>query len=141
MAVPAAIDAAVDDDGGAGGGAGGGGAGAGGGGAGGGGGGAGAGGGGAAAGAGAAAQGDKSLPDASPQARVALLVLLVLAVVVAIVMNSIGLANKAWSPPKGDFNFALFAGFYAGAQIIERLMELVAPLLPAWPQPGATGEV
>jgi hypothetical protein len=40
---------------------------------------------------------------------------------------------------KGDFNFSIFAAFYAAAQIIERAMELVTPLLPV-DVSGATGD-
>jgi hypothetical protein len=74
--------------------------------------------------------GDKSLPDASSKARLALALPLVLAVVVAVAMNVAGWTNDPFTPPEGDFNFALFAGFYVGAQVIERLMELVAPVRP-----------
>jgi hypothetical protein len=84
---------------------------------------------------------DRSLPDPSIQARRALAGLLALAVAVAIIMNAAGWTSRAFKPPAGDFNFALFAGFYAGAQIIERLIELVAPLLPAWPPSDAAGDV
>jgi hypothetical protein len=81
---------------------------------------------------GAAESGDKSLPDPSAWARGWLLAGIVLAIGAAILMNSVfGWTAKAWAPPKGDFNFSVFAAFYAAAQIIERGMELVAPLLPA----------
>ena len=82
---------------------------------------------------------DQSLPDPSQTARSVLLVLLIVAVIVAVVMNAAHLTAKPFVPPKTDIGFALLAGFYAGAQIIERLMELIAPLLPAWPPSGSTG--
>ena len=81
----------------------------------------------------AAESGDKSLPDPSTGARLWLSGGIVLAVGAAILMNSVfHWTTKEWVPPKGDFNFAIFAAFYAAAQIIERAMELVAPLLPAY---------
>lgn len=85
--------------------------------------------------------GDKSLPDPSPEALKVLAGLLAVAVGAAVLINLLGWTNKPWSPPEGDFNFALFAAFYAGAQIIERLMELVAPLLPVFPPGDAEGDV
>jgi hypothetical protein len=84
---------------------------------------------------------DESLPDPSVNARNALAGLLGVAILVAVVMHGMGVSNDAWSPPEGDFNFALFAAFYAGAQIIERLMEYVAPFLPAWPAADSEGAV
>jgi hypothetical protein len=75
--------------------------------------------------------GDKGLPDPSASARLWLLGGILLAIAAAVLMNSVfDWTRKAWEPPKGDFNFAIFAAFYATAQIIERAMELVAPLLP-----------
>jgi hypothetical protein len=85
--------------------------------------------------------GDKCLPDPSVKARNWFAVLVVVAIIVGILMNVLGLTNVAFTPPKGDFNFALFAGFYAGAQIIERAMEFVVPLLPAWPPKDAQGHL
>jgi len=80
-----------------------------------------------------AESGDKSLPDPSSGARLWLFGGVVLAIGAAILMNSVlDWTSKEWVPPNGDFNFALFAAFYAAAQIIERGMELVAPLLPAY---------
>jgi hypothetical protein len=78
----------------------------------------------------AAQPGDTSLPDPSNAARAWLFFGVIIAIAAAIVMNLAGLTAKDFTPPKGDFNFAVFAGFYAAAQIIERLMELVTPLLP-----------
>jgi hypothetical protein len=82
---------------------------------------------------------DTTLPDPSPLARTLLFVGLVLAAGLAVVMNAAGWTANAFSPQKGDVNFSIFAGFYAGAQIIERLMELVAPVLPVDLR-GVTGD-
>jgi len=78
----------------------------------------------------AADNADQSLPDPSSGARIALAVLVLLALGAAFAMKEIGWTGTPFSPPRGDFNFALFAGFYAAAQIIERLMEIVVPWLP-----------
>jgi hypothetical protein len=81
----------------------------------------------------AAESGDKSLPDPSTGARWWLFGGIVVAVGAAVLMNSaLHWTNTQWGPPEGDFNFSIFAAFYAAAQIIERGMELVAPLLPAY---------
>lgn len=76
------------------------------------------------------ANADQSLPDPTKHALGWLGALLALAAIVAIGLNAAGLTGAPFDPPRGDFNFALFAGFYAAAQIIERLMELVVPFLP-----------
>jgi len=68
-------------------------------------------------------------------------VALLLAIAVAMVLNALHLTTRAFVPPPGDVNFVLLAAFYAAAQIIERTMELVAPLLPAWPEKDSTGNV
>src|SRR6478672_7971130 len=78
-----------------------------------------------------AAGGDASLPDATRLAKLALLALLLLAFGLAILANAAGWSAHPFTPSAdGTANFALFAGFYVAAQAIERLMELVAPLLP-----------
>jgi hypothetical protein len=86
------------------------------------------------------ANSDTSLPDPTGKARFALLLLTVIAFVLAVVMNAAGWTGKAFSPAAtSTANFALFAGFYAAAQVIERLMQLISPLVPFWnPAPGAT---
>lgn len=77
---------------------------------------------------------DKSLPDPTYAAKVTLGVLLGCAVVLSILLNAFGLTSRAFVPAKeGVANFALFAGFYVAAQVIERLLEVVSPLLPFWP--------
>ena len=82
----------------------------------------------------AADQGDKSLPDPTARAGFWAVVLLVVAVVVGIAVNELDLTAAPFNPAeKTEANFALFAGFYVGAQVIERLMEFVSPLLPRGP--------
>ena len=83
---------------------------------------------------------DQSLPDPSAKARTYLAATLLLAILVAVVLNALHLTTKVFVPPPGDVNFVLLAAFYAAAQIIERIMELVVPLLPAFP-PESTGNV
>lgn len=85
--------------------------------------------------------GDSSLPDATLAARIFLAACMVAAAVVAIVANAAGWATKAFEPSHVQAaNFALFAGFYVGAQVIERLMELFSPLLPFWALPKSVTE-
>jgi hypothetical protein len=79
---------------------------------------------------------DSSLPDATSTARWFLFGCIVLALVVAIVVNCADWATRPFDPSDaGEANFALFAGFYVAAQVIERLMELFSPLLPFWGLP------
>jgi hypothetical protein len=86
-------------------------------------------------------EGDTSLPDPTSTARLFLFVCIVVALVLAIVANSAGWATKAFNPAQDkEANFALFAGFYVGAQVIERLMELFSPLLPFWGLPAELAE-
>ena len=81
-------------------------------------------------------EGDGSLPDPTSIARIFLFACIVAALVVAIVANSAGWATKSFNPAQvEEANFALFAGFYVAAQVIERLMELFSPLLPFWKLP------
>jgi hypothetical protein len=78
-------------------------------------------------------QGDQSLPDATSGAKLVLVALLLLGVVLSIVANAAGWTAQPFDPAKAkSAEFGLFAGFYVAAQVIERLMELVAPFLP-WP--------
>lgn len=79
---------------------------------------------------------DVSLPDPTSFARVFLGVCVVLSFVIAFAASGQGWATESFKPAQaGAANFALFAGFYVGAQLIERLMELVSPLLPFWGLP------
>jgi hypothetical protein len=91
-------------------------------------------------------KGDTSLPDPTARARTVSLILSVLAVVAALLINALDLTAKAFEPAKiKDANFALFAGFYVAALLIERACELIAPHVPTWdppknapPAPGTT---
>jgi hypothetical protein len=80
-----------------------------------------------------AGEGDKSLPDPTSTAKWLLAGLLVAAVALAIVANAAKWTATPFRPAKDQAaEFALFAGFYVAAQVIERLMELVSSFLP-WP--------
>lgn len=86
-----------------------------------------------------AGEGDKSLPDPTSNAKLALAGLLAAAVVLAIVANAAKWTATPFRPAKEQTaEFALFAGFYVAAQVIERLMELVSSFLPwpGWKAPG-----
>jgi hypothetical protein len=77
--------------------------------------------------------GDKTLPDPTLLAKIVLVALFASALLVAIVMNALGWTAIPFDPSKNaTANFALFAGFYVAAQVLERLLQLVSPLLP-WP--------
>jgi hypothetical protein len=92
-----------------------------------------------AAGAGEAG-GDTSLPDPSPAAKKFLAAMLAVALVVTWVCSWRGWVRQPFVPSTdpGGLNFVLFAGFYIGAQVIERLMELLSPFLPFWGFDGVT---
>jgi hypothetical protein len=76
-------------------------------------------------------EGDKSLPDPSGRAGVWAAVLLLLAVGLGVLVNWQEWTAKPFDPAQNaKADFALFAGFYVGAQVIERLMEFIAPVLP-----------
>jgi hypothetical protein len=84
---------------------------------------------------------DNSLPDPTAKALQALGVLVVIAAVIAVVMNAAGLTGRPFTPPGGTVNFSIFAGLYAGAQILERAMEFIVPFLPvAVPATGTPAE-
>lgn len=75
--------------------------------------------------------GDKSLPDPTLRAGLVAFALFALAIVLAIALNAAELTADEFNPASArDANFALFAGFYVAAQVIERIMEFVAPVLP-----------
>lgn len=82
---------------------------------------------------------DTSLPDPTRFAKLALAGMLLAALIVALIWNGIGHAGAPFVPAQDEAaNFALFAGFYAAAQVIERLLELVSPFLPWWDIPDAS---
>ncbi|HKB51331.1 MAG TPA: hypothetical protein VKC63_07870 [Solirubrobacterales bacterium] len=82
---------------------------------------------------------DTSLPDPTSVAKWMLAGMLLLALAVALIWNHFGHAGAPFMPAKDETaNFALFAGFYAAAQVIERLLELVSPVLPFWEIPDPT---
>src|SRR5260221_12531755 len=82
---------------------------------------------------------DTSLPDPTSVAKWMLAGMLLLALAVALIWNHFGHAGAPFMPAKDETaNFALFAGFYAAAQVIERLLELVSPGLPFWESPDPT---
>jgi hypothetical protein len=97
----------------------------------------------AAGGAAAAAAGDaadSSLPDSTPASRWVLFGMGLVAVLIALLASWIHWHQKPFAPSLvAKANFGLFAGFYIGAQVIERLGEFVSPLLPPWDFPNATG--
>lgn len=81
---------------------------------------------------------DSSLPDPTKYARQVLLALIMAAAVVAVGMNAAGWTNNAFEPSASTTaNFGLFAGFYVAAQVLERLMQLVVPMLPPLPLPAS----
>lgn len=91
----------------------------------------------AAGGGGAGENADTSLPDPTRAAKITLAVMLVLAAAVAVALNELGWTTAAFAPSEAKVaDFALFAGFYVAAQVIERLLEVVSPLLPLWPPDG-----
>lgn len=82
---------------------------------------------------------DTSLPDPTSVAKWVLAGMLLLALAVALIWNRFGHAGAPFVPAEDEAaNFALFAGFYAAAQVIERLLELVSPVLPFWSIPDPT---
>ena len=79
---------------------------------------------------------DNSLPDPTHKATLWLAIFVLLAALLAIVLNEAGWTNQPFTPSAdAAATFALFAGFYVAAQVIERLMQLVSPFLPWWPPP------
>lgn len=75
---------------------------------------------------------DKSLPDPTALAGLAAVLMFGLAAALALALNDWAHATPKPFLPSSDktANFALLAGFYVAAQVIERLMEFVAPVLP-----------
>ena len=68
--------------------------------------------------------------EADPWATGLAIGLVLTAFVLAFVLA--GWVDWTRRPWKADADFALFAGFYAAAQIIERLLETFAHLIPPW---------
>jgi hypothetical protein len=80
---------------------------------------------------------DGGLPDPTHKATLWLATFIVLAAVLAIVLNESGWTNQPFTPSAdAAATFALFAGFYVAAQVIERLMQIISPFLPWWPPPS-----
>ena len=76
---------------------------------------------------------DTSLPDPTATARWALGISIVIAFALAVAMNAFGWTQTPFKPSAtATTDFALLAGFYVAAQVIERLMQLISPLLPWW---------
>jgi hypothetical protein len=76
-------------------------------------------------------QADNTLPDATAKAGRIAFQLFLVAIAIGIIFNSAGWTTHEFDPSKvAAANFALFAGFYVGAQVIERVLEFVAPTLP-----------
>lgn len=89
---------------------------------------------------GEAANADQTLPDPTHRAVTLLAVLVALSVIVAVVLNMAGWTASQFKPASSaTVDFALFAAFYVGAQVIERLMQFVSPLLPPWKTAGDEG--
>jgi hypothetical protein len=85
---------------------------------------------------------DTSLPDPTKYARWFLASMFALAAGLAIILNAADWTTKPFTPSgQGTADFALFAGFYVAAQLIERLLEFVSPLLPLtrWGPPTPPG--
>jgi len=82
--------------------------------------------------------GDNALPDPTRKATLWLAIFIVLAAMLAVLLNLFGWTNKPFSPSATTTaSFALFAGFYVAAQVIERLMQLISPFVPWWPPPSS----
>jgi hypothetical protein len=82
------------------------------------------------------AKSDSSLPDPTRAAKWVLFGMFLLAAAVAWIWNHCGNVGAPFKPATDEAaNFAFFAGFYAAAQVIERLIELVSPMLPLWNVP------
>ncbi len=75
---------------------------------------------------------DNSLPDPTPAAKVALGVLVVVAVLIAWLVAK----HKPFEPSSEHVaDFALFAAYYVVAQVIATAMTFLAPVLPFWGPP------
>jgi hypothetical protein len=81
---------------------------------------------------------DANLPDPSAKSKWWALRFLLVAVGLALFLDVTGWDNDpAFDPTKvKDADLAIFAGFFAAAAIIERLIELLGPFIPWWDYPG-----
>jgi hypothetical protein len=81
--------------------------------------------------------GDNSLPDPTHKATLWLAIFIGLAAALAVLLNAFKWTTAPFSPAAtATASFALFAGFYVAAQVIERLMQLISPFVPWWPPPS-----
>lgn len=88
----------------------------------------------------ATAQGDRSLPDPTRRARMLGAVIILAAVAIGILLNVAGWTARPFDPARIQAaNFALFAGFYVAALIVERASEFIAPSVPWWDPPQGVG--
>ena len=82
---------------------------------------------------------DAPKPDPRASAVILGLLFLLAGLAVAIVFDVGDWDRRPFEPAKqADANFALFAGFYVAAQIVERLLEPIAPLFPLKRATGGT---
>ena len=81
---------------------------------------------------------DANLPDPSSVSKVLAAIFLVLAVVLALLADATNLDKDPPFDPNAirDADLAIFAGFFAAAAIIERVIELLGPYIPWWSFPG-----
>jgi hypothetical protein len=81
---------------------------------------------------------DPNLPDPSRSAYIWAITFLVLAIVVAVILDLTGGdQDPAFDPNKAKAaDLSLFAGFFLAATAIERVLELIAPAIPWWRYPG-----
>lgn len=76
---------------------------------------------------------DAGAPDPDHRAIFLGVGFLLVAVILSIVATASGWDQTPFRPAAhGTANFALFAGFYVAAQVIERLLEPIAPIFPTW---------
>lgn len=79
------------------------------------------------------------LPDPTPRARIIVGILLLAALAAAIGADVFDWTTNEFKPAENkEANFALFAGFFVAAQVLERLIEAISPLVPPWKRTTAT---
>lgn len=77
-----------------------------------------------------------SLPDPSGTAKVLAFGLLAAVVGVALAVDALEWDRISFDPgEKTSADLAVFAGFFLASQVIERVLELVAPFIPFWTIP------